>query len=114
MKSISKSASNDVWSASLNRKAHPVLKKEFGSNTSWKPDSYKINADRIRNKEPVGENWLWGRGAASLVHFGYLTEAELEPHRQAYLDAITMYGDSQKLHDDLVKRYKDAMDILKN
>lgn len=104
MKKAFKAVEADVWSASLNRGSHPVLKREFGNPKSWQPDSYRINADRIINGEAVSENWLWGRNAVALVEFGYLTERQLDPHREAFLADISAIADREE-----VRKEKEAL-----
>lgn len=46
-------------------------------------DPEKINANRIREGLPVGDSWVWGRGAADLIRGGHVTEEHLRPYRSS-------------------------------
>jgi hypothetical protein len=49
----------------------------------WKPDTYKINAERIKRGEAVGENWINGKLGEALVERGLVTDQDLLPYREA-------------------------------
>lgn len=84
-KSIGRFVKDDVWSASVSRGSHEVYKQDMERTKSWQPDSFRINAERIRAGELVADHWLFGRQAAGMIVMGYISESELEPHRQALL-----------------------------
>lgn len=113
MKKAFKAVEADVWSASLSRSSHPVLKKEFGSRKTWEPDSYRINAERIINGELVSETWLWGRNAAALVEFGYLTERQLDPHREAFLADVSAIADPEEVRKEKEAQHEMGKRIIK-
>ena len=48
----------------------------------YEPDELKINAQRIKNNEQVGENYITGTFANQMVRSGLVTEEELEPYRK--------------------------------
>lgn len=48
----------------------------------YEPDELKINAQRIKNNEQVGENYITGTFANQMVRSGLVTEDELEPYRK--------------------------------
>lgn len=52
----------------------------------WKPDTLAINARRIKNGDPVGEQYLTGKTAERMVSRGLVTEEEIAPYL-VYLDA---------------------------
>lgn len=49
----------------------------------WKPDPYKINAKRIKNREDVGECWINGKEGDRLIQLGYIVEEDLHDYREA-------------------------------
>ena len=48
----------------------------------YEPDELKINADRIKNNQGVGESYITGTFAKQMVRSGLVTEEELEPYRK--------------------------------
>ena len=84
-KAVGRFVQNDVWSASVSRGSHDIYKQDLERTKSWQPDSFRINAERIRAGELVADHWLFGRQAAGMIVMGYISESELEPHRQALL-----------------------------
>lgn len=84
-KSIGRFVKDDVWAASVSRGSHEIYKQDMERTKSWQPDGFRINADRIRAGELVADHWLFGRQAAGMIVMGYISESELEPHRQALL-----------------------------
>lgn len=84
-KAVGRFVQNDVWSASVSRGSHETYRKDLERTKAWQPDSYRINAERIRAGELVADHWLFGRQAAGMIVMGYISESELEPHRQALL-----------------------------
>ena len=48
----------------------------------YEPDELKINAQRIKNNEQVGENYITGTFAKQMVRSGLVKEQELEPYRK--------------------------------
>ena len=85
-KAVGRFVKDDVWSASVSRGSHEIYKQDGMERTkSWQPDGFRINAERIRAGELVADHWLFGRQAAGMIVMGYISESELEPHRQALL-----------------------------
>jgi len=84
-KAVGRFVKGDVWSASVSRGSHEIYKQDMQRTKSWQPDSFRINAERIRAGELVADHWLFGRQAAGMIVMGYISESELEPHRQALL-----------------------------
>ena len=84
-KAVGRFVKNDVWSASVSRGSHEIYKQDMERTKSWQPDGFRINAERIRAGELVADHWLFGRQAAGMIVMGYISESELEPHRQALL-----------------------------
>ena len=113
MKSLSTAVTGDVWSASIKRGSHEILKKDIERNKSWTPDSYRINADRILNGELVSETWLWGRNAVALIELGYLTERQLEPHRAAFLGDIGAIADREEVRAEKEKLHAAAVQVFR-
>lgn len=57
----------------------PDFKDLTGDNV-YKPDEYKINANRIKRGEPVGQYYIMGGGADALIRKGLVTEDDIEPY----------------------------------
>ena len=65
------------WSAS-----GPVRGQSPGD--AWHPDPVEINIRRLEAGEPMGDYWLWGRGALQLVAKG----ADRHELRQRRISAV--------------------------
>lgn len=50
----------------------------------WRLCPYKVNAQRIKNKEPVGDYWLEGRGQAELLAHSDLTMEDFSAYPAAH------------------------------
>ena len=48
----------------------------------YQPNELKINANRINNNEPVGENYIMGAMAEQMIRAGLVAEKQLEPYKQ--------------------------------
>jgi len=48
----------------------------------YQPNELKINANRINNNEPVGENYIMGAMAEQMVRAGLVAEKQLEPYKE--------------------------------
>ena len=48
----------------------------------YQPNELKINANRINNNEPVGENYIMRAMAEQMVRAGLVAEKQLEPYKQ--------------------------------
>ena len=48
----------------------------------YQPNELKINANRINNNEPVGENYVMGAMAEQMVRAGLVAEKQLEPYKE--------------------------------
>tara|TARA_B100000927_G_C16438294_1_gene458601 strand:+ start:522 stop:983 length:462 start_codon:yes stop_codon:yes gene_type:complete len=48
----------------------------------YEPNELKINANRINNGEPVGENYVFGSLAEQMVRAGLVAEKQLEPYKE--------------------------------
>lgn len=55
----------------------------FDSEGEKKIDPRKIAADRIRNGDPVGDEYLWGRCCVEMQGQEGITDAQLAPYRSA-------------------------------
>jgi hypothetical protein len=51
-------------------------------------DTYAINAERIHNGEPVGDEWLYGRLALELIERRLTTETRLDSYRSGLFFAM--------------------------
>lgn len=57
--------------------------RDLTNEPAWHPDPYKINAQRIKNMEPVGEEWISGKQSEQLISRGLIEERELDPYRSS-------------------------------
>lgn len=48
----------------------------------YQPNEFKINAERIKNGEPVGESYIMGAMAEQMVRVGLVAEKQLEPYKE--------------------------------
>ena len=77
------------WDAHVKRAStSPSLAAEYYKST-WRIDTHKIMANRIKNGEGVGEHWLKGKGKKQLLEMTNITEDDFKK----YLDptAQTQY-----------------------
>ena len=60
MKSFKRAVSSDVWSQSLNRSSREIYaedrQKQREASKGWSPDTLKIMAQRIKDRDLVGHN----------------------------------------------------------
>ena len=80
-KSLTQVVTKQMWEASLNRPSKEIYQPDFDRAKHWKVDTYRVTANRIKQNQKIGEHFIYGKEAAALVHFGYVTKAELEPYR---------------------------------
>lgn len=86
-----KQAKIDLWDSHIKRATtSPEYAKEY-HRKDFVLDHLQINANKIKNREAVGDQYLFGLLAAELVDGGYVTEAELRPYREALLADIAKY-----------------------
>jgi len=129
-KAVGRYIKNDVWSASVTRGSHEIYRKDKERSKSWKPDAFRINAQRIRDGEAVGSDWLFGRQAAGMIVMGYILESELAAHRQALFDELAdmysckiegidkegnkfTYDPFDRMKQELLDRHAHAMEIAR-
>ena len=55
--------------------------RDLTNEPAWHPDLYKINAQRIKNMEPVGEEWISGKKSEQLISRGLIEQTDLDPYR---------------------------------
>ncbi len=88
MKSIGRAVQDDVWAKSLSRSSHEIYaedrQKQREASKRWSPDTHEIMARRIKDRDYVGHNYLWGREALEMIDKKLLNESDFEPHRNAY------------------------------
>ena len=100
-KSLTQVVTKQMWNASLSRPSKEIYQPDFDRAKNWKVDTYRVQADRIRNNQKIGEHFIYGKEAAALVHYGYVTKAELEPYRTElkgkFYDAFTKETAEKKI-----------------
>lgn len=70
---------------------------------------FEFNAKRIKAKEPVGVDSLYGCDAIELMHQGLVTEIELEAYREQHLfRLVKVYGEQRGLEMEAQLRCKHA------
>ena len=55
---------------------------DYTQSKGYEPDELKINAERIKRNEDVGESYIIGTFAEQMVRSGLVTEEQLEPYKK--------------------------------
>ena len=77
---LQKAVDAAVWEANVGRVAQsPTLQREV-LRKGFFIDSEAIHARRIKDGEPVGENWLKGKNKKALIKDHGLTEKDFEKY----------------------------------
>ena len=117
MKSFKRAVSSDVWSQSLNRSSREIYaedrQKQREASKGWSPDTLKIMAERIKDRDSVGHNYLWGREALEMIDKNLLSEADLDPHRTAYA-RLLRHTYSEQAAEAMLKQLVDQHNKIKN
>jgi hypothetical protein len=117
MKSVTRAVKDEVWSQSLSRSSREIYaedrKKQREASRSWTPDTLEIMAKRIKERESVGHNYLWGRQALEMIDKNLLDESDLDPHRNAYA-RLLRHTYSEPAAEAMLKRLIDQHDKLKS
>ena len=100
-KSLTQVVTKQMWNASLSRPSKEIYQPDFDRAKNWKVDTYRVQANRIKENKKIGEHFIYGKEAAALVHYGYVTRAELEPYRTElkgrFYDAFTKEAANEKI-----------------
>lgn len=70
-----------------------------------------VTIQRIKNRKPVSDSYLWGALAHELLAHPAITPADLEPYRQAVRDNLAdLYSpdEAKRMIEDLEQRHRDA------
>ena len=55
---------------------------DYTQSKGYEPDELKINAERIKRNEDVGESYIIGTFAEQMVRSGLVTQEQLEPYKK--------------------------------
>ena len=117
MKSVTRAVQDEVWSQSLSRSSREIYaddrRKQREASRSWAPDTLEIMAKRIKERESVGHNYLWGRQALEMIEKNLLDESDLDPHRNAYA-RLLRHTYSEPAAEAMLKRLVDQHDRMKS
>ncbi len=117
MKSIGRAVQDDVWAKSLSRSSHEIYaedrQKQREASKGWSPDTLKVMAKRIKDRDYVGHNYLWGREAIEMINKNLLTEADLDPHRSGYA-RLLRHTYSELVAESMLKKLIDQHDKIKS
>ena len=80
MKKIKNLADGQVWDSTVSRVSQSTVLREEMIRKDFIIDSAKINADRIRLGEPVGDFWLEGKAKERLIKDYGLTQADFKKY----------------------------------
>lgn len=69
-----------LWEAHVKKAASSPYHAKQYKRFEYDLDPHRINAQRIRNGEAVGEMWLRGQLKEELMEFHGLTEADFKPY----------------------------------
>lgn len=101
---------NELGAACVN------LRRETGETADFKLDPYEIAARRIHAGQHVGDGWLYGTDAHTLINRGLVLEADLRRYRSAAFFALkSVYGEetARAMEADLIQRHELAGDRLR-
>ena len=120
----------DTWDAHVKRASSSAdFAKEY-KKVHYVLDRHKIMAQKIKDGDYVGEEYIFGRGAAELVHHGYVRKEELIPYQKALLADIAKHKDYtikiraskdddlvdfnpyEEIKQDLLGRFDQAMKVV--
>ena len=117
-KHIGRAISDDIWSASVNRPSHKIYEKDRieqkERSKNWGPDSLQINANKIKQGQPVSEGYLWGKQAMKMVRACLVTEEALDLYRKSFLNEYqSLYSehDYQIKLKELTDKHNQAREI---
>ena len=117
MKSVTRAVQDEVWSQSLSRSSREIYaddrRKQREASRNWAPDTLEIMAKRIKERESVGHNYLWGRQALEMIEKNLLDESDLDPHRTAYA-RLLRHTYSEPAAEAMLKRLVDQHDRMKS
>lgn len=117
MKSVTRAVQDEVWSQSLSRSSREIYaddrRKQREASKNWSPDTLEIMAKRIKERESVGHNYLWGRQALEMIEKNLLDESDLDPHRTAYA-RLLRHTYSEPAAEAMLKRLVDQHDRMKS
>ena len=117
MKSVTRAVQDEVWSQSLSRSSREIYaddrSKQREASRSWPPDTLEIMAKRIKERESVGHNYLWGRQALEMIEKNLLDESDLDPHRTAYA-RLLRHTYSEPAAEAMLKRLVNQHDRMKS
>ena len=117
MKSVTRAVQDEVWSQSLSRSSREIYaddrRKQREASRSWTPDTLEIMAKRIKERESVGHNYLWGRQALEMIEKNLLDESDLDPHRTAYA-RLLRHTYSEPAAEAMLKRLVHQRDRMKS
>ena len=117
MKSVTRAVQDEVWSQSLSRSSREIYaddrRKQREASRNWAPDTLEIMAKRIKERESVGHNYLWGRQALEMIDKNLLDESDLDPHRNAYA-RLLRHTYSEPAAEAMLKRLVDQHDRMKS
>jgi len=120
----------DTWDAHVKRASSSSdFAKEY-KKIHYVLDRHKIMAQKIKDGDYVGEEYIFGRGAAELLHHGYVRKEELKPYQNAMLsdiakhknyiikirasedDDLVDYNPYEEIKQRLLDRFDQAMKII--
>jgi hypothetical protein len=87
------------------------IRKETPSAPLPVTDDVERMASRIRQGMPVGDGWLYGRGAVEMINRGLVTESDLSGYRSGlFFEMREVWGEAQALarEEELWKRHEDV------
>lgn len=101
---------NELGAACSNRRKE--AREAFTDNTTPK-DDFERYAERIHQKLPVGDGWIYGRNAWELINRGLVTDADLQPYRSSlFFSMKDNWGEEKALavEAEFKRRHADAKD----
>lgn len=87
------------------------------ARTDWVLDPHAVMAKRIKAKEAVGEDWVYGRLCVEMIQKGLVSEHELRPYRlaiyQGFKDTATE-AEADRRVAELQRKHEMAKAVLRD
>ena len=117
MKSVTRAVQDEVWSQSLSRSSREIYaddrRKQREASRNWAPDTLEIMAKRIKERESVGHNYLWGRQALEMIEKTY-SMSQISTHTAPHTPRLLRHTYSEPAAEAMLKRLVDQHDRMKS
>lgn len=110
---------SDTWAWPTEKEVIKACKAATGDtarksdSTAFAVDSVKVNVARLRDNQPIGDGWLWGRNALRMMAVGGVSMSEIKERRDSHCaDLRDLYGEAaERMIADLNDRHEHAIKL---